>query len=431
MTTIPEGYQEFWVKEEVERQYKCPICHLVMKNVVQTFCGHKYCEECLFEHMKQRLKCPICSELLDKKKIFFDKCTTDQISALMVYCQKSEDEGCTWKGRLDKLNEHMKNECPFEWIDCPNKCGQFMYRHQFPQHDEDVCPNRKAICPYCSTDFQHFQLQKHFITCSMFPINCDFCHTPEQIPRMKRENHYKRECPMYPLDCPFATLGCKFRDIRKKMDEHVQNEFLNHMYDLGEHFTKNENTHSQDFISTSAVSSGIQDLIFRNLSVKKKEIEDSIRGLMCNGKFIWKIENFQSKREQARDGEVQQMYSPPFYSSPHGYKFCLRLHPYGISDYPGSLSLFLQIMKGEYDDAIKWPFQGRIIFTLIDQSSEKRKHIEETCYAPSNFLFSQRAINERNPKGFGYSSFASPNQLEANPNFTKNDTLMIKCTVVI
>ena len=430
-TLPPQGHNEIWVDENIEKDYICVICHSIMKDVVQTSCGHKYCRECLLVYMKRvSKKCPVCTESLDiDKEIFPDKFTSNQINAFLVYCRKSQDDGCTWKGRLDKLDIHFEDECDFKWIDCPNDCGQFMYRHQFLQHEKDVCPNRKATCPYCSTDFRHFQLKKHFITCSMFPINCDFCHTPEQIPRMKRENHYKRECRVYPLDCPFAIVGCKFRDAREKMEEHVQKEFLNHMFDFGEHFGKNQNTYPQNCISTSGVSSEIQDMIFRNMTVKKQEIENSIRGLMCNGTYVWKIENFQSKIEKARDKKVEKIYSPPFYSSPFGYKFCLCLLPCGTSEnVEESLSIFLHIMKGEYDDTLQWPFSGTVSFRLFNQI-ENGIDLEETCSLSPNLLFSQRAKNERNFKGYGYDSFLSLEELEANPGFTKNDTLMIRCIV--
>ena len=46
----PSGYEEDFV-EEVDEDFQCPICHLPLKEPVFTRCGHRYCKECLDEHI--------------------------------------------------------------------------------------------------------------------------------------------------------------------------------------------------------------------------------------------------------------------------------------------------------------------------------------------------------------------------------------------
>ena len=46
----PSGHGEDFV-EEVEEGFQCPICHSPLKDPVFTRCGHRYCKECLDEHI--------------------------------------------------------------------------------------------------------------------------------------------------------------------------------------------------------------------------------------------------------------------------------------------------------------------------------------------------------------------------------------------
>ena len=56
-----------------------------------------------------------------------------------------------------------------------------------------------------------------------------------------------------------------------------------------------------------------------------------------------------------------EWYSPPFYTHYRGYKMCLGVDANGYDDGKGShVSVFVYMMKGEYDDSLKWPFRGYI-----------------------------------------------------------------------
>ena len=63
-------------------------------------------------------------------------------------------------------------------------------------------------------------------------------------------------------------------------------------------------------------------------------------------------------------------YSPPFFSTPGGYKMCLRVDPGGSSGGAGThVSIFVHMMRGENDADLKWPFQGKVTIQLLNHGA--------------------------------------------------------------
>ena len=48
----PLGYEEDFVNA-VEDEFLCLICHLTLKELVLTRCGHRFCKDCLEEHLRR------------------------------------------------------------------------------------------------------------------------------------------------------------------------------------------------------------------------------------------------------------------------------------------------------------------------------------------------------------------------------------------
>ena len=80
-----------------------------------------------------------------------------------------------------------------------------------------------------------------------------------------------------------------------------------------------------------------------------------------NGILIWKVNEVEKRIEEAKTGKILSLYSPPFFTSLHGYRMCLRLYLDGDGQGKGThLSLFLVIMKSDYDDLLTWPFKQKV-----------------------------------------------------------------------
>ena len=91
--------------------------------------------------------------------------------------------------------------------------------------------------------------------------------------------------------------------------------------------------------------------------------------------FIWKIDGYSEALKQAKIGGKRALYSDPFHTKTgtdsYGYKMKVIIYP--NSDGNGKntyLSVFIKVMKGEYDAILPWPFKKKVKFELIDQQED-------------------------------------------------------------
>ena len=82
---------------------------------------------------------------------------------------------------------------------------------------------------------------------------------------------------------------------------------------------------------------------------------------------MWKIFSFSQKMADAQAGKKTSIYSLPSYLEK--YKVCLQLYIMGDDVGKNShMSLYLVIMKGEFDNILQWPFTHKVTFKLINQT---------------------------------------------------------------
>ncbi|KAJ7384289.1 TNF receptor-associated factor 3 [Desmophyllum pertusum] len=146
-----------------------------------------------------------------------------------------------------------------------------------------------------------------------------------------------------------------------------------------------------------------------------------------DGVFLWKVDNFQRRFRESVEGKTISIYSPPFYTSRYGYKLCARAYlngdgPMGKGKY---LSLFIVLMRGEYDGLLSWPFQNKITMKLVDQ--EQISHITETFRPDPNSSSFQRPKSEMNIAS-GCPLFCSHGLLRSR-GYIRDDSLFIKLVV--
>ena len=118
-----------------------------------------------------------------------------------------------------------------------------------------------------------------------------------------------------------------------------------------------------------------------------------------------------SKRKQFNN----EYYSPPFTTSPQGYRLCLNVSANGYGSGKGShLSIYAFIMKGQHDDRLQWPFTGTVIIELLNWLEDKGHH-QVTLSIDTNNDF-VRVTKGEYGNATDYHQFISQSSLNSSTN---------------
>ena len=174
------------------------------------------------------------------------------------------------------------------------------------------------------------------------------------------------------------------------------------------------------------------------------DLYDRIHSIDCgrDKKLIWRISSFSLMFDNAKAAELERQkgidphpkipcnfHSPPFYTSTHWFRFDMKLYPYGCSPATGeSASLVINILPGEFDPILSWPF--KLIFRInVINLSEPNDTWTKIVDSEDN---QNSACFIRPCTSYGNSSICFPfliphNQLfKSNSPFILNDTMFIE-----
>ena len=142
--------------------------------------------------------------------------------------------------------------------------------------------------------------------------------------------------------------------------------------------------------------------------------------------FTWRIDGFSEVLRKAKSGQETFIESSPFYRS--GYKFKIGIYPNGFDSGKNThLTVYLVIMKGEYDATLTWPFDKKFTFTLIDQQEnehDRENIVESTTSDPKVSNSFGRPVKEENV-GRGFTEFVSHAKLQKR-RYIVDDTIFVQ-----
>ncbi|XP_060566539.1 TNF receptor-associated factor 6-like [Ruditapes philippinarum] len=220
-----EGWDLVFVPQRSEK-YDCPICLLVLREPMQTECGHRFCRACILKWLREsEARCPVDNQSLDERQLFPDNFAKREILALTVKCP-NHTKGCDQTTVLKHLQIHLEN-CVFSLTPCPNECANILLRGRLSEHLLNQCPKRMIKCSLCQSEHVAEKQQEHLSDCPEAIIDCPSCQL--QLKRHLLVQHRNTECKKSSTKCQYSMLGCPYEGERQTLEDHEKSTLIYHM----------------------------------------------------------------------------------------------------------------------------------------------------------------------------------------------------------
>ncbi|CAF0872261.1 unnamed protein product [Rotaria sordida] len=319
---------------EMQQNFLCSFCHHLLVDPKVITCGHRYCSLCLKKIIKndESTICIVdnCSQIIMNDGIYKDFGIENDLKRLTDIICNNKSNGCSWQGNYMSYKEHLQI-CTFQRI-------QYLEDHILSSSVEHL----QILADICSS------FQNQSITTNLQPLSI---HT---IPTSISEN-----LDVKSLQNELIKQTQMIEQLRLEQKS-LQSMLIKRERDL------------------TRVSVDLQ-LFKGELCQLKKEFELSKTYIHNDGTYLWRIDNIQQLFRNAKNASKPiSIISPSFYTSKYGYKLSLRLYLNGDTSVRDKyLSLYITIMRGEYDSLLNWPFKYPITLCLYDRNS-KQDHVVHT-----------------------------------------------------
>ena len=438
---------EFIKHPPEEIQVECPVCLLVVREPHQvTCCGYAFCRTCIERVQLQKSACPTCNK--NDFSVFPDKRLQRLVYAYQVCCSHKK-EGCQWTGNLGELDKHLNNKpdrdeqlrgCVFTEVECIH-CPRPFQRRYVNAHQTEECPQRPFTCKYCN-DYESTHedvVTNHWPKCHFHPVPCPN-ECGENPKRQQLDHHVSKDCPLTVVNCDFHYTGCEVQLPRKDMPAHLAENLVIHTTQMvtcmQEKVQEKDEQIAALKLETQTLKNVLTDKDREIAQLKAKQEEDclSLQILKLQAGIL-PIEVTMTEFTKHKQNS-DTWYSEPFYTHPLGYQMCLNVDANGFDSGKGThISVFGCLMRGRYDDRLKWPFQCDITFQMINQLQDKEHRTKILHLSNASGAYTSRVTTtERATEGWGYADFLPHSELGHDPaknrQYLKDDCLRFRVTQV-
>ena len=412
--TLKEGIN---FVEPLSEELNCPICFgLLQDPFLSACCGNHFCEPCANKVKQNNNKCPLCQDT--PLNGIVNKGLKRKVNELKVYCSHKQT-GCSWVGDLGKLEGHIAadktdGECQFITVKCPvsTQCGAKFLRKSLEDHVKNVCGYRQFTCKYCGYQSTYVTITSgHYSKCHQYPVPCPNNCSAKAHPRSLISNHLAL-CPEQEVACDFSEMGCKEKMKRRLLQAHMETNITKHLLNVSQAYKVQDKTIKQlekqvtDLSQKVSKSSTSCWPVEFKLTVNKERklnwplylskmtaisLVYPVTPLVLEVPLTVTIGTICKCGLNGTMLIAQPYSSAPFYSHPDGYK--LRLSAKLVNNCPKcvmqyvqssilpsnykldtSLLVNIQLIDGEHDHELKWPFKKQIDVTLLNKVADNCHH---------------------------------------------------------
>ena len=439
-------------------QAECPICLQILKDpcVIDCPCGQKMCRECVERIKKEGKPCPLCNKT--DFSFMRDYGLERYLKSCDVWCSKKKD-GCEWRGKLGGFEQHLNrnpspdnqlNGCQFVEVECKHECGRWFQRRYIATHQDQECLERPYSCEHCNDYDSTFKevTDIHYAECPKYPVTCPNECRHDPFERQEIEDHLEDDCLLTKVSCPLHYAGCEVELPRKDMPEHMK-DTITHLTLLAsvtlslmkenqelkekqrateekQRATEEKQRATEEKQRATEEKQIVTEVQYQELAEKQKEVAvlkeetQQLRLSLRELPIDFRV-NYASKEEV--------VYLPSFYTHPCGYRMCIRVDLQGYGDGKGThVSVSTCLMKGPFDDHLKWPFRGEITIQIVNQDGD-HDHVERTVPYSDDTLdeYAGRVTDKERALGRGYYKFLAHTDLQyKKTQYLRDDIIIVR-----
>ena len=238
----------------------------------------------------------------------------------------------------------------------------------------------------------------------------------DRFERRMIQDHELDDCPRRPMEVQMSRLARKFEASLRANEKKLNDVIAENKAEVEAIHAENQSVKVENARLTKRITElekkqeGTEQKA-RQIEEKHDNLERELDTRIVPAPvppFYFSITNYDHYRKVG-----YKWRSPSFYSHPGGYKLYCAVYANGYGGGEGThLSLFVFIMRGEYDDQLKWPFNGTVTIAMFNWGNK------EWDYSTNIKLDDSVSINDRRRAvdcitggGHGYSMWISFKEL--------------------
>ncbi|CAF0808114.1 unnamed protein product [Rotaria sp. Silwood1] len=341
---------------------------------------------------------------------------------------------CSWNGLYNDYKEHLGQI--HAYLECSNCHKHFFSTNLYEEHLQELCENRSVQCglPGCIERIKWSEIGKHFL-----------CETHQKILlEVITQYFFLKKCLANNVNCSTTTFNVvsnieqELTTVQENINTllpGVENSLNNCARLKSEHDQIKatcDNLTSQRTTVRKMIQDGneITNKYIQEQNEMEKQIDHINKLQIITKTFTLDSDSTATFAFIKHSHEMNvpfSIYSPRFKTSQFGYCFMIRVCSTIISENENQeyLSIYITLLRGEFDPILLYPFPYNIYLCLCDQSNQ-RKHIVSIIKADANKLSFMRPTSEKNDE-VGIIKFCPLNFLKnGQNNYLKDDIFFIR-----